>query len=144
MRTIDLNIANYHVPGDVIPLFHKHDLQFGDTIKVTTQEGNEDLTLLIVVVIAVALVIFYQQKKKRKDNGESILNNLFKQIVTIEEIEKEVEQEYGIKIVVETKPNEERGFWNRMTAIGLSKAHSSEEPDYSDVIVKEPNPSYKP
>lgn len=34
--------------------------------------------------------------------------------------------------------------WAKFSMDNLSRAYSENEPDYSDVLIKEPNPKYKP
>lgn len=34
-------------------------------------------------------------------------------------------------------------FWNEISVDTFQRAYSSEEPDYDDYLVKEPNPEYK-
>ena len=144
MKTHELEITNYQTPGEVVRFLNKHDVKRGDTLKVSAEDEKQNITVMIFAVVVMALIMFYNQKKKREEEGEKILDTLFKESSTIEEIEKEVEKEYGIKIQVETKTDEEREFWYKLSSQGLAKAYSIDEPDYTEADVKEPNPDYKP
>ena len=76
------------------------------------------------------------------EEGNNILKQIFEQI-PLEVIEKQVEQEYGITIEIKEDENSEKQFWQRAAFNSLAK-HYENEPDYSDVILMEPNPVYKP
>jgi preprotein translocase subunit YajC len=143
MQTLELDIANYQSPGDVIRFLDEHDIKRGDTLKVTTEQEQKTMAMIVVIVVVIALVYFFRQQRNREEDGEIILETLFKEGTTVEEIEKQVEAEYGIKIDVETKRSEEREFWYKLSEQSLSRAYSIDEPDYSDVDLKEPNPNYK-
>jgi hypothetical protein len=39
--------------------------------------------------------------------------------------------------------DKEHDEWINMSAQSLSRAYSEDEPDYSDVLLKEPNPKYR-
>jgi hypothetical protein len=144
MKTHVLQLSNYHSTGEFIRFFDENDLQKGDTLKVTTAESEEIILVAVVLMIVWAMVFSDKQKRNRQKDGERILESIFKSNTTIEEIEKQVKEEYGVNLVVELQPDEESSFWNKVSAHSLSKLYSSDEADYSDVTVLEPNPSYRP
>ena len=57
-----------------------------------------------------------------------------------------LEPETRLLVVVlpDEEAEDERADWLRVSAYGLSWAYGDGEPDYSTVMVKEPNPEYEP
>jgi hypothetical protein len=144
MRTHELAIANYQSPEAVVRFLDEHKVKRGDTLKVTTEQYQQTILMALSLIVVMALFYFYKKKGEREEEGGKILEGIFKEGATVEDIEKQVEKEYGIKIEVETKPDEERDFWYKLSAQNLSRAYGIDESDYSDVTILEPNPNYKP
>ncbi len=73
-----------------------------------------------------------------KSNLVSIINTI-NDSNTLQEIYSFVSQKKG-----DTKDslNLEKQDLNNLSASGLAKAYGNDEPDYSNVVVKEPNPEY--
>ncbi len=115
-----------------------------EILKVKTDEQKNTLALVaIVVVVAIAIIYFFNKaRKNRTDDGEKMLDGLFKN-KTIEEIENGVMEEYGIKIEIEQKEmHEERNDWQLLSSQNFIKEYSIDEPEYTDADLKEPNPEY--
>ena len=68
---------------------------------------------------------------------------LFDKTISPTVLEKQVEREYGIKVEIEFEKDDERIFWQQIAARSMSKAYDANEPDYSDVQLMEPNPTYR-
>ncbi len=45
---------------------------------------------------------------------------------------------------METDYDTERDEWLRFSMINFSKTYGDDEPDYENVVIKEPNPDYNP
>jgi hypothetical protein len=39
--------------------------------------------------------------------------------------------------------NQEKELWDNISSSALARAYSNKEPDYSNALIKEPNPEYK-
>jgi hypothetical protein len=105
------------------------------------------LTALIVIVIFALFFSWSTNSKKtnrrrRNDDTEPILEDLFKG-KSIEEIEKEVENEYGVKIEIQHVEDEDYKAWRDLSNQNFLKAYGQDEPEYNINDIKEPNPLYK-
>lgn len=141
MKTHELVIADYS-PDELLRFLATHNIQRGDTLKITTTPEKETVILLVVVSVVLALSVYYK-KQKREQDGEGILNRVFEGIHSLEELEKHVAQEYGIIIQVETVPDAEKEFMYELSAKGLLRAYAADEPEYTEADLQEPNPNYK-
>lgn len=141
-----MDIAGVQDPGDIVDFFENNHLEKGDTLKLLAESENKG-TLVLVIAIVVVLLLKYlydSYKLDKQKGGEKILDDLFKG-KSVEEIEAQVEQEYGVKIAVEIKKaGKEHEDWNSLAMKSLEKMYADDEPDYNDVQVQEPNPDYKP
>jgi hypothetical protein len=98
----------------------------------------------MVVILILKQILNQENKRQNQEDGERLLNDLFKG-KTIEDIEQQVSEEYGIKIELELKsPQNDENEWNSLSLKNLEKAYEINEPDYNDIQVQEPNPSYDP
>jgi hypothetical protein len=145
MKTHELEMDNFHSPDELVRFLEDNDLKKGDTLKVMTEEEIKEgvLVAFVVLIILAIAYIFNKTKTERMEDGQKILDDLFKG-KTIEEIEESVQQEYGIKIEMEQKePDHEREDWLRLSGQNISRAYTIDEPEYTEGDVKEPNPEYK-
>jgi len=132
--------------GDVVYFFENNRIEKGDTLKLLTETGNKGTLVLIIAVVVMLLLRYiftHANKLKNQKDGEQLLDELFKG-KSIEEIEQQVVEEYGIKIEVEVRRKKEENSWHTLSMQSLEKAYEVNEPDYNDVQVQEPNPDYKP
>ncbi len=146
MQTIELDIAKYKTREELMNFLKRRDVRKGDTVKVVTDEDKTTLAATgIVVIVLLAIIYIFSQRKKsdRELEGEAILDKLVKG-KSIDEIEKEVKDEYGVKIEVEQKKDEEREDWIKLSMKGLDKGYAKDDPDISSIPVREPNPKYNP
>lgn len=145
MKTHDLVMSDFLYPGKVVQFLENEGLEEGDILKVKTEEQKNSAALMAVVVVVVIAVIyfFHKARKNRLEDGEKMLDELFKN-KTIEEIEEGMMEEYGIKIEIEQKQfDEEREDWQLLSSQNFIKEYSIDEPEYTDADVKEPNPLYR-
>lgn len=62
-----------------------------------------------------------------------------------EKIKKLPEDALGdVEKFIDNLLDKEHEEWIDFSSANLSRAYSSDEPDYSDALLKEPNPKYKP
>jgi len=71
-----------------------------------------------------------------------LLDKIFKG-KTVEDIERELSDEYDIELVIDSNESGERRQWQQFSRSALVKAYGDEEPEYTEDMVKEPNPEYK-
>lgn len=141
MKTHQLEVYSFSIP-EVVNFLKNEDVEIGDSLSVNV---NKEMTNAIVgLMLIIGLAIYYYldvTKKVRKKEGEQILNDLM-QKTTAKEIENLIESEYGIKIEMEEKIDSEQNFWTKVSTQAFVRAYDSDEPDYSDVPLMEPNPNY--
>ncbi len=146
MQTIELDIDKFKTQEDVLKFLENEGVAKGDTVKVLTEEDKSSLTTagaLIIILLVISHIFLAKKETKRQKEGGEILDKLLKG-KSIEEIEKEVEKEYGVKIEVEKKSDDEREDWIKLSMKGLERAYTKDDPDISEIQVKEPNPKYDP
>ncbi len=144
MQTLELEVGEVTTADQVMEFFRSNNLIAGDTLRLLTDQQKKNLSLLTVVAfIAIAIEHYFLKEKHEHENkGAKMLDDVFNG-KTVEEIEKQIEFEYGVKLEVEQSEDEERREWGILSKQGLSHAYGDDEPDYSDADIKEPNPDYK-
>ncbi|MEO5674440.1 MAG: hypothetical protein ABIQ74_07310 [Chitinophagales bacterium] len=144
MQTLELEVGEVNTADQVMEFFRSNNLIAGDTLRLLTDQQKKNLSLLTVVAfIAIAIEHYFLKEKHEHENkGAKMLDDVFNG-KTIEEIEKQIEFEYGVKLEVEQSEDEERRARGILSKHGLSHAYGDDEPDYSDADIKEPNPDYK-
>jgi hypothetical protein len=143
MKTILLDIDKQNSPEELKDAIKKQSPEEGDTVHLFTKENSPIILMgfLVMVVMAILSVAFF--KKKNKEETENLLKGIFDKYKTPEKLEEHIEEEYGIKIEVK-QPSNEDDEWRYSSMLSFSKSYSIEEPDYDNIVVKEPNPEYKP
>lgn len=71
------------------------------------------------------------------ENKYSFFLELLKKLDFVKVVSKEIDSKSA-------EVTEERNKWVELAVQGLAKNYSDDEPDYSDVVLMEPNPEYKP
>jgi superfamily I DNA and RNA helicase len=141
MSTHTLTIEKNQKAKDVLDFLNKAQPKKGDKVKLVSKE-HTIIAVAVILILGVALG-YYFNKKKKTENAEKILDDFFTDFNTAEELEKHIEEEYGI-IVEHQSEDTESQDWNRFALQNLNSAYAENEPDISHIQVKEPNPSYKP
>lgn len=143
MSTHTLNIDKNKKPKDIRDFINRTQPKKGDKVRLFSEQTTiTTVVILTLVVLGVALGYYFNKKKKTEDS-EKILEDLFADFNTAEELEKHIEEEYGI--IVEHQPEDtESEDWSRFALHNLNNAYAEDEPDISQIQVKEPNPSYNP
>jgi hypothetical protein len=144
MKTLELEVGEIQTADEVVKFLKDNEIGEGDTLKILTDEEKSSIILVSILFIVALAIAFYftSEKKKREEEGEKMLDDLFNG-KTAEEMEKQIEEEYGVKIAFGHRENDERKDWEMRSMQGLSHAYGDNEPDYSDADIKEFNPGYK-
>lgn len=144
MRTHEIILDEFENPAEVVAEFNERNVEQGDTVRLVTEEDTKWALFAIAALLLLALATYFalKHKKRREDEGGQILNDIMSR-KSVEEIEREIEEEYGIKMEIEHRADEEREFWNSASAKAFARAYGEDEPDYAEVPLKEPNPEYK-
>jgi len=133
MKIIEVNIDHYTKPQSLAGELKEKNLQQGDTLTVKSLLDEEMVLLIVLVALA-----FLNQGKMNYAN--ELLKDIFGN-KNNKEIQKEIEEEYGIAVEVETTKEEEG--WQQFSKQKLAKAYGTDEPEYDLSMVKEPNADYK-
>lgn len=108
MQTVTLDIDDIKSPKELAEILKSQHLQEGDNLVFRTDREQQQSSFLIFFVAVVLFQLL--QKRKRAKDGEELLNNLMAKYETAEELEKDIEKEYGINIEFETKNPIEKAF----------------------------------
>lgn len=96
MQTVELDIDTIKSPKELIQFLKDTHFGVGDNLHLKVEE-KQVLFILVIFFIAFGSII------KRQKQGEDILNGLLSKYDNAEELEKDIEKEYGINIELETK-----------------------------------------
>jgi hypothetical protein len=138
VKTVELDIDNSASLKELEDEFSRVNLQRGDSLHVVFGKPVESE----IVVLSVLVAILYIIQKQFEDYSNDLLEKIFKG-KTVEDIERELRDEYDIELVIDSKEDQERRQWQQFSQSALVKAYGDEEPEYTENMVKEPNPEYK-
>jgi hypothetical protein len=136
MKSIEIDIDNIKNAGELALQFEEYNLQEGDNLILKSDKTTLIFGVIVIAIVVLALVIYYEK-------GQAYANEVLLQVLgdgDIHEIERGIENEFGISIDLETK---EREDWYELSGGQLLNAYSETEPDYDLSMLKEPNPEYK-
>lgn len=138
MKIVEIDIDQTASPHDLESEFGIKNLEKGDRLQILFSEwiDNEFIISSVVIVISVAI------RKRFEEYSDNLLKDVFSKR-SIVEIEREIKNDYNIELVIESKEDNERRRWQQFSQTALVKAYSFDEPEYSENMVKEPNPEYK-
>jgi len=145
MRTLQLPVREMQSQWDVLAFLEQQELKEGDKLDIILESSpktllSESLLFLLAVVL---LTYFNKEQDKRIAHGERMLEDLLSK--GSGDLEGQLEAAYGIKIeFIGNEDAEERADWNSLSLGRLASSYEEDEPDYSDAVLKEPNPDYKP
>lgn len=137
MKTISIDIDNAVSLDELKDEFSKVNLQRGDSLHVVFSKSIESEIAILSVLVAILYII----QKQFEDYSNDLLDQIFKG-KTVEDIERELMDEYDIELVIDSKEDQERRQWQQFSKSSLVKAYGEEEPEYTEDMVKEPNPEY--
>lgn len=141
MSTIYLDTDEIQTSQEAYSYLKDKKLQKGDEIRILTGENQLALIAVVLLVILAIVALCDKEFAKKQSFGSKIMDELFGN-KSPEELEKEIEDQYGISIEVEQK-DKGREEWTQFAAKGLADTYDEDEPDYSDVELKEKNPNYE-
>jgi hypothetical protein len=101
-----------HEPKEVARFLEDNEAQKGDTLRLIIDGGINNL--IIAAFLVFALSCFYGRSKKRQEEGGEILDNILKG-TSVDELENEIESEYGVKIEVQHREDEEFRAWRNLS-----------------------------
>lgn len=136
MKVHQIEMESIKAPGDLVSFLEDNDVRRGDTVKVITAEKEILFTLLFIFM---ALYLYYTAKKDRQEDGEKILDSIFKE-KSPDDVEYEIQVQYGIKIETEYIDREKQE-WQSLSHQHFINSYDAAEPDYDHMVIKEPNPA---
>ena len=93
-----------------------------------------------MIILAIVIAWYFNNiSNKKKNFGDDIEEKILKKTLSSEKMEAQIKKEFDISI---ESDNEEKDF-KLLSKYKLLNAFDDDEPDYSKVMVKEPNPLYK-
>ncbi len=108
MKTVELNIDEIRSPKELTQILQDKHLQKGDSLVLRT---DYDKFIMILAFAAIAIIASgILRDKKKEEEGEELLSNLLAKYDTAEELERDIEKEYGIHIEIETKSPLDKAF----------------------------------
>lgn len=139
MSTIYLDTEKIQNRQEAYDYLKDQQIQEGDEIKILTAEERGTLAFTAISFVVMIAILFYLSKGKQF--GDRVVEQMFGD-KSNEDLEKEIEEQCGISIEVEQK---DKGWdeWTQFAAKGLASTYGEDEPDYSDVELKEKNPNYE-
>ncbi|WP_339810382.1 hypothetical protein [uncultured Imperialibacter sp.] len=140
MDTIELNTKSLVSPQDIVQTLYDRKLKAGDHIIILT---NEEELAFISVVNVVFLAIQKVMGLNVDKFGEKVIADIFDSTKDRETLEQDIEERYGISIEVKQTSDVLREDWANLASESLERAYGTEEPDYSDMLLMEPNPLYR-
>ena len=134
-----------HSQSQVVDLLEREELRPGDRLDVIIDDEDKSILLFaILLLLAAGLFVYFKKEQKREERiaeGARILEGLTAS-ENAEELEREIEAEYGIQIEF-IREEDDDAAWSNAAAILMTNGYTDDEPDYSDVL-NESNPRYKP
>lgn len=145
MSALILNIDQNRQPQDVLDLFKKSNLKRGDKISVESSRSFNAVGGLIFLMTLIGLYFHNDKREKNKKHTEKLVDDIFKKYPTVEELEKHIEEEYGISIALESPDKEyekEHKEFLEFSSLALGMKYDDDEPDISHLKGIEPNPKF--
>jgi hypothetical protein len=137
MQTIQIVFNKNIKPRQLLLTLQKKRLKRGDKLKI--KNADYDITSVMIILAIVIAWYFNNISNKKKNFGDEIEEKILKKTLSSEKMEAQIKKEFDISI---ESDNEEKDF-KLLSKYKLSNAFDDDEPDYSKVMVKEPNPLYK-
>ena len=140
MSTHVLNIDKHQKPKDIFDFLVKSQPKRGDHLKLVSKELLDSRFIILLAAI-IPIIIETINKKKKLGDSEKFLKDLFTDFSSIKDYENFIKNEYGVTFTVE-QPSTEIDDWYNLAAKNFEGAYSDDEPDISEIVLKEPNPKY--
>ena len=127
-------------PEEIRSELRDANLSNGDHLKLV----HAAKTTFAVATILFLVWLFFKMQGTVKSYGDKILDDLFGRYNSEEELEAEIEKEYGIKVTVEPKLDPDREDWMSMSATQFNRGYADADDIYDSLPLEEPNPDYIP
>ena len=144
MSSYKINISKTSQPHTMALLLKKRKIKRGDKVKLVTDEQLTQTSVMWALIIFVIALVPLLDRKRKTEDAAKLLDDLFKDYKSPQELEAQIKKEYNVMVEVEQGTDEERQFWQEVSAKGMANAYDKNEPDISDLKLLEPNPKYKP
>lgn len=138
MKTVEIDIDYTSSPAALEEEFRARNLQKGDRLHLISSKIDDTQLIKLAIAIVVLFVIY----KRFEEYSDNLLKNVFNNRTT-EDIERELKNEYNIELAIDSKEDRELRQWRQFSQSTLVRAYGDAEPEYSEYMVKEPNPDYR-
>ena len=110
MQTVELDFEDIQSPKEIMEFLNNLHFGAGDILQLKVEEKQKLFILTIVFFVISQRVL---KKRKREKEGEKILADILDRYDNAEDLEKDIEKEYGISIEFEIKNplNDAFGLW---------------------------------
>ena len=146
MRTVDIDLDGSASLSGLLSRLRDEHVHAGDHLRLFSSKPQSDLDsfALLMIVFHVLDRLFATQpvNEARARFGDQVVRDLFGRYTNAEELELDLEKEFGVEISILARGDEDAD-WLRLSAGNLARAYGEHEPDYSASDVKEPNPHYR-
>ena len=140
MKTVEIDIDNTSSPKALAEEFKSRDLQKGDRLRLLFSKNDTEFFKLALAIVA--LIAINRLLEARTDYSARLLKHIY-DAKKINDIEKEIKNEYDIDLAIDYKEDTEQQNWRSFSQSKLAKAYGDVEPEYTANMVREPNPEYK-
>jgi hypothetical protein len=149
MKQVILDTAPARTPQDIYAAVEQEGLQPGDGLKVlqmsgTDKEGPLPARIVVLIVVLWYMYMSSKAKKEKERIAAEILDDVFGKYSSAEELEKELKEEFNISVTTETVPAAVSDWSQLSMGTFEQAAYGDDEPDISHIVVREPNPEYRP
>lgn len=134
VKIVDIDIDNTPSPEALVLEFKARGLQKGDRLLLISSK-IDDTQILRIAIFFITLVAIMRVFKETVD----VVSNMNTSI----DIQKKIKKIYDIELSIDIREVDESLRWQQFSQSKLLKAYSDAEPEYTESMVKEPNPDYK-
>lgn len=148
MNVIEIEIDKSTQPADVLKNITDAKLKSGDTLKINSKQDEILKSVAAALLVYYAVLYYFRINMTDKLDAGKLLEEIIKR-KSSKQIEKQIKNDFGINVQFQQTDHSEQSFikekkeWTNMTISEFGKMYAVDEPDYSDVPVREPNPEYK-
>lgn len=140
MKTIEINTDNLRDKKEIYDLIAEQNPERGDNVIIS---ASKEPMVAFDSLISLILLSILEVMMSEDEFNAMLKEHLFGSSESLEKLELEIEEKCGINVTVDRKEDEEREYWYKLGAEHFASAYGEDEPDYSEMDIKEPNPEYK-
>src|SRR4051812_5387569 len=101
MSSYKINISKTRQPHAMALLLKKKKLKKGDKVKLVSEEGFTQFEAMAAFIICFIAIAFLFDKKRKQDASSKLLEDLYKDYKTPEELEAQIKKEYDVTVEIE-------------------------------------------